>query len=68
MRRQKIRFWILGLDIFTILLTSVYALLAANLEITGTATGAGDFKIEFVNATPSDLNKATATLSAENNT
>ena len=38
MRRQKIRFWILGLAIFTILLTSVYALLAANLEITGTAT------------------------------
>ncbi|NLL44976.1 MAG: hypothetical protein GX247_04870 [Mollicutes bacterium] len=68
MRRQKIRFWILGLAIFTILLTSVYALLAANLEITGTATGAGDFKIEFVNATPSDLNKATATLSAEKTT
>ena len=65
MRKRNIRYWVVGLAIFTLLLTGVYALLAANLQIAGTATGAGDFKIEFISAVPSNAEKATATLNAD---
>lgn len=66
MRDKKVRFFVIGLIIFTFILTGVYALLAANLNITGTATGTGDFKIEFSNFTVSDATRATANLSQDN--
>lgn len=65
MRNRKIKYWVLGLVIFSLLLTGVYALLATNLAVTGTATGAGDFKIEFSSSISSDTNKATATLNTD---
>ncbi|MGE5456284.1 MAG: hypothetical protein ACM3O4_04185 [Ignavibacteriales bacterium] len=66
MRNKRVRFFVIGLIIFTFVLTGVYALLAANLNITGTATGAGDFKIEFSDFSISDPTRATATLSQDN--
>jgi len=66
MRDKKVRFFVIGLIIFTFILTGVYALLAANLNITGTATGTGDFKIEFSNFTVSDATRATASLNQDN--
>ncbi len=66
MRDKKVRFFVIGLIIFTFILTGVYALLAANLNITGTATGTGDFKIEFSNFTISDATRATANLNQDN--
>ncbi len=62
MRDRKVRFFVIGLIVFTFILTGVYALLAANLNITGTATGTGDFKIEFSDFTISDPTRATAVL------
>lgn len=66
MRNKRVRFFVIGLIIFTFILTGVYALLAANLNITGTATGAGDFKIEFSDFSISDPTRAIATLSQDN--
>lgn len=66
MRDKKVRYFVIGLIIFTFVLTGVYALLAANLNIYGTATGTGDFKIEFSNFTVSDATKATANLNQDN--
>ncbi|MDD2377818.1 MAG: hypothetical protein PHD10_04140 [Bacilli bacterium] len=66
MRDRKVKYLVIGLIIFAIALTGVYALLAANLRITGTATGVGDFKIEFSSFTVSNPEKATATLDDNN--
>lgn len=60
MRSRERRVFIIGVLVFTLLLTGAYALLAANLNITGTAAGAGNFKIEFSSFTVSDEAKATA--------
>ena len=65
MKRRHNRAFVIGLLLFTILFTSAYGLLSANLNITGTATGAGDFKIEFTNYNISDETKATVTLDTE---
>lgn len=65
MERRK-RTYIIGLLAFVLVLTGVYALLAANLSIAGTATGVADFKVEFLNFTISNEEKATATLNANN--
>lgn len=65
MRNRRTRVFVIGLAVFTLVLTGVYALLASNLSITGTATGAGDFKIEFFNSSVSDPAKATATLNPD---
>lgn len=62
MKNRRVRAFVLGLALFTLVLTGVYALLAANLTITGTATGTGDFKIEFTNVASSNTTKATTTL------
>ncbi|MDD2434736.1 MAG: hypothetical protein PHO63_00585 [Bacilli bacterium] len=62
MRDRKVKYLVIGLIVFAIALTGVYALLAANLRITGTATGVGDFKIEFSSFSVSNPAKATATL------
>lgn len=65
MTNKRTRIFVIGLVVFTLALTGVYALLANNLNITGTATGAGDFKIEFFDSTVSDPAKATATLDTD---
>ncbi len=62
MNNKRNRRFVVGLLIFTLLLTGVYALLATNLNITGTATGTGDFKVEFTNVGVSDEDKATAVI------
>ena len=65
MRERRNKNFAVGLLLFLLLLTGGYALLATNLNITGTATGTGDFKIEFNSYTVSDEAKATATLDAD---
>ena len=62
MRNKRNRIFVVGLLAFTIVLTGVYALLAANLNISGTATGTSDFKIEFASTNISDPSKATVSL------
>lgn len=66
MRKKIDNKFIIGLLIFTLFLTGAYALLAANLNIAGTAGGRGDFKIEFVTYNISDEDKATVTLNGTN--
>lgn len=62
MNNRKNKMVIMGLLVFTLVLTGVYALLATNLNITGTAGGTGDFKIEFSSFSISDDDKGAATL------
>jgi archaellum component FlaF (FlaF/FlaG flagellin family) len=62
--RNRSKLFILTLSIFALLLTGVYALLSANLNITGTAGGATNFKIEFNSYTVSNESKATVNLNA----
>lgn len=62
MRDKRNRLLVVGLLVFTVAVTGVYALLATNLNITGTARGAGDFKIEFSDYRVTDEAKAAATL------
>ncbi|MDD3392014.1 MAG: hypothetical protein PHE54_00475 [Bacilli bacterium] len=62
MNKKKNKMVLVGLLLFTLALTGVYALLAANLNISGTASGTGDFKIEFSSFSISDDAKATASL------
>lgn len=62
MEKRRNRAYIIGLLVFAVVLVGVYALLVANLSIAGTATGSGDFKVEFSDYTSSNESKATATL------
>lgn len=64
--RRNTRYFILGLIALTLLLTGAYAVLTATLNITGTAAGTGDFKLEFTNVNVTDSAKGTATTSADN--
>lgn len=66
MKRKNTRYFVIGLIAFTLILAGAYAILTATLNITGTAVGAGDFKLEFTNVTVTDDTKATATRSADN--
>lgn len=68
MRHNRTKHLVVGLLIFTLLLTGVYALLGGNLNITGTAGGAGDFKIEFSTYSVSDSDKATVTANGDKTT
>ncbi len=65
MNRKKSKNFVLGCVILTLLFTGVYALLATTLNITGNATGQGDFKVEFINANSSDDDKATAVINSD---
>ncbi len=65
MRKRNSKYFILALVTITLMLSGAYALLAATLNITGTATGIADFKIEFTDATVSDDSKANYTISAD---
>lgn len=64
--KRNTRYLVIGLVAFTLILAGAYAILTATLNITGTATGAGDFKLEFTDVNVTDDNKATATTSADN--
>ncbi len=66
MRRRNGRHLAIGLLAFTLVLAGAYALLTTTLNITGTATGTGDFKLDFSNVTVTDDTKATATTSDDN--
>ncbi|MDD3341644.1 MAG: hypothetical protein PHN72_05615 [Bacilli bacterium] len=65
MHNRRKQMLVMGLLVFTVVLTGVYALLSTNLNITGTTSGKGDFKIEFSHFSISDDAKATATLDAD---
>lgn len=65
MKDRRMQYLIIGLLIFTVLLTGAYALLGGNLNITGTATGVGDFKIEFSSYNISNEEKANASLNTD---
>lgn len=65
MRNKNNRNYLLSLGVIALLLTGVYAILSANLDITGTATGTGDFKVEFSSANANDEEKATVDLNAD---
>ncbi len=43
MRRGNTRYFVIGLLAFTLILAGAYALLTTTLNISGTATGTGDF-------------------------
>lgn len=66
MEKRRNRAYIIGLLVFVVVLTGVYALLIANLSIAGTATGTGDFKVEFTNYTASNPSKANVTIDSNN--
>ena len=68
MRNKNNINYLLTLGVIAILLTGVYAILSANLQITGTAVGAGDFKVEFKNVIVDDPNKATVNLDGDSTT
>lgn len=65
MRNKNNRNYLLSLGVIALLLTGVYAILSANLDITGTATGTGDFKVEFSSANANNEEKATVDLNAD---
>lgn len=62
MRNKKNRLFLVALFVFAVAVTGVYALLATNLTVTGTAGGSGNFKIEFSDYNVTNEAKATATL------
>lgn len=66
MEKRRNRAYIIGLLVFVVILTGVYALLIANLSIAGTATGTGDFKVEFTNYAATDPSKAIVTIDSNN--
>lgn len=66
MKRRNTRYLVIGLIAFTLILTGAYALLTTTLNITGTATGAGDFKLEFTNVNVAEATKATAATNTDN--
>jgi hypothetical protein len=66
MKNKRRKIFIVAILVFSLFLTGVYALLATNLNITGTATGVGDFKIEFSSYNVSNTDKATVTLDDTN--
>jgi hypothetical protein len=68
MKRRNTRYFVVGLIAFTLILTGAYAILTATLNISGTATGVGNFKLEFTNVSVSDATKATTTNNADNTT
>lgn len=68
MRNKNNRNYLLSLGVIALLLTGVYAILSANLDITGTATGTGDFKVEFSSANANNEEKATVDLNADRTT
>lgn len=64
--KRNTRYFVIGLIALTLLLTGAYAILTATLNITGTAAGTGDFKLEFTNVNVTDAVRGTATTSADN--
>lgn len=66
MRKENTRYFVIGLIAFTLILTGAYALLTTTLNISGTATGLGDFKLEFVDINVTNDVKATATANTDN--
>jgi hypothetical protein len=68
MKKRNTRYFVIGLIAFTLILTGAYAILTATLNITGTATGISNFKLEFTNVSVSDTSKATTTNSTDNTT
>jgi hypothetical protein len=68
MKRRNTRYLIFGLIVFGLVFTGVYALLTTTLNITGTATGTGDFKIQFDTATVTNNEKATLVLDDDKTT
>lgn len=68
MHDRKIKYFVLGLIAFTLVLTGVYAILTTTLNISGTATGATNFKIQFDNVSVTDTNKATTALDTDQTT
>jgi uncharacterized membrane protein len=68
MKRRDTTYLAIGLIIITLILTGAYALLTATLNITGTATGLGDFKLSFTNVNVTNESKATATTNTDNTT
>jgi hypothetical protein len=66
MKNRRNRMFIIGILLFSLFLTGVYALLATNLNITGTASGVGDFKIEFSSYNVSNPDKVSVTLDDSN--
>lgn len=66
MRRSNTRYFLIGFIAFAVILAGAYALLTTTLNITGTATGATDFKLEFTNVNVTDNTKATATTNTDN--
>lgn len=66
MRDKRAKFLVVSLLLFTVLLTGVYALLGGALNITGTATGVGNFKIEFSTFNVTNPDKATVTADVNN--
>jgi hypothetical protein len=65
MNIKRTRILILILSIFSLSLAGVYALISANLNIAGTATGTADFKIQFTNANVSNVDKASYTINTD---
>jgi|LSQX01.3.fsa_nt_gb hypothetical protein len=68
MKRTNTRYFVTGLIVFTLILAGAYAILTTTLNITGTATGTGDFKLEFTNVNVTNDLKATATTTTDNTT
>ena len=66
MRNRKNRMFIVGLLAIILVIAGAYALFATTLNIAGTATGRGDFKIEFSTFSVSDEEKATVTANSNN--
>lgn len=65
MKNRSTKLLIVALLVISLSLAGVYALIAATLNITGTATGTADFKIEFTNANVSNADKASYTINPD---
>lgn len=68
MKKKNTRNFVIGLIALTLILTGAYAILTGTLNISGTATGVGDFKLEFTNVSVNNPDKATATINNDNTT
>jgi hypothetical protein len=68
MKRKNRRYFIIGLIAFILVLAGVYAIFTTALNISGTATGTANFKIEFTDATISDVSKANYDISTDGTT
>lgn len=65
MTNHRTKTIIIAFIVFAFLLTGAYALLATNLNITGTATGTASFNISFDSYTVSDPAKATVVANGD---